>query len=323
MVARRRKKTDTKKEVPEITDLALKYRPTKISEFVGNLNLKQTIATTISENKIPHCALFYGDFGCGKTTLARLFAKELGCATSFDLKEIDIAHFNGVDTIRDLRKHMGTKPMAGDAKVFILDEVHELSKPGQNALLKALEEPPKHVYFFLCTTDPQKVINTVRSRCVQYEVAPLTEKQIFSLTNTIAEKENIELPKKVGLQIARDSLGHPRNALKILEKIACLSADEMLEAAKQEAEKQEAVINLCRTLMKRTNWKTIAGILRKLTDDPEKMRRAVRGYFASVLLNGNEAGFIVLDVFKQPYFSTDGKNEFVRCVYEVFQELQD
>ncbi len=328
-MSRKRKLVQKKEQENEIVDLARKHRPTTLNEFFGNNTLKNTLQTLFRLNKIPQQILFHGPRGCGKTTLARLCAKQLNCS-DFDLKEIDVADFRGIDSVRDIRRTMGTSPMNGKVKVYIMDEVALLGRGGdsskneaQSCLLKALEEPPKHVYFFLCTTDPQNLIPTLKSRCVQYQVSTLTPKQIFEIINNICKKEDKQIPKKVSLQIAKDSLGHPREALKILEKIIYLDEDKMLEAAQQEAEKREQTISLCRALMGNKTWKQIADILKNIDEDPEAVRRKIRGYFASVLLNGNVSGFIILDVFKQAFYNTDGRNELIRGCYEIWSELNE
>lgn len=329
-MARKRKQLVETTATEETTvDLARKYRPSTLDEFYGNSVLKNTLKSLITRNKIPQQILFFGPKGCGKTTLSRLCARYLNCS-EFDLKEIDVADFRGIDSVREIRRTMGTKPMKGAVKVYILDEVALLGRGGdsakneaQSCLLKALEEPPKHVYFFLCTTDPQNLISTLKSRCVQYQVSTLSPKQIVDLLNHVCEQERVELPKKVSVQIARDSLGHPRDALKILEKIIHLNEDDMLEAAQQEAEKREQTITLCRALMEKKSWKQIADILKNIDEDPEAVRRKIRGYFASVLLNDNAVGFIVLDTFKQAFYNTDGRNELIRGCYEAWSELNE
>lgn len=321
-MTRRKKSTKQEPVKEETVDLATKYRPQSIDELYGNALLKKSIKSVLDRKEIPHAVLLHGAFGCGKTTIARILAKELDCS-DFDLKEIDIADFTGVDLIREIRRKMHQKPMKGKSKVYILDEVQKLSDAGQQALLKALEEPPKHCYFFLCTTDPQKIINTVKSRCVQYTVQTLSDKQIYTLLQDVANREEIDLEKKVGLQIARDSLGHPRNALKILDRIKHLEPEDMLEAAKDEAEKREQVIALCRALNEGRNWSELAKVLQGIKEEPEDVRRAIRGYFAKVLLGGDESAFIILDVFQEPYYSTDGKNQLIHNVYEAMQSLKD
>jgi len=324
-----RKRRQSVEATEETVDLARKYRPQSLDTFFGNNILKNTLQTLITRNKIPHQILFHGPKGCGKTTLSRLCAIHLGCS-EFDLKEIDVADFRGIDSVRDIRRTMGTKPMKGAVKVYIMDEVALLGRGGdsakneaQSCLLKALEEPPKHVYFFLCTTDPQNLLSTLKSRCVQYQVSTLTPKQVVDLISYVCEQEQREIPKKVALQIARDSLGHPRDALKILEKIIYLDEEDMLEAAQQEAEKREQTITLCRALIEKKSWKQIAEILKNIDEDPEAVRRKIRGYFASVLLNNNAVGFIALDVFKLAFYNTDGRNELIRGCYEIWSEINE
>ncbi len=333
-MAKKKKSTKQERAKPwpkQEEDLARKYRPQSLEEFKGNSTLKKSLNSLADKEKLPHSILFYGDHGCGKTTLARLLAKQVGCS-DFDIMEIDTGDFSGIDTARNIRRKMNTKPMSGSAKAYIIDEVHNLgtgsntaTNSAQNALLKALEEPPKHTYFFLCTTDPQALISTIKSRCTHYKVSTLPEKQIYELVTEIAKKEGIDLPKKVGLQITQDSLGHPRDALKILGKIINLDdEEEMIESAKQEAERREQAISLCRLMAKtteKTKWEEYAKILRSLDEDPEQVRRVIRGYFSKILLNGDESAAIPLDVFKTPLYSTDSKNELIRMTYETYSEL--
>ncbi len=330
MTRKRKSKEENKEEETtenQELDLTRKFRPTTLDDFKGNTNLKKSLKTMIDKGTVPHSILFYGDYGSGKTTLARILTNYLECS-ELDVKEINTADFRGIDTVRNLLRSMHTKPMKGKYKAYIIDEAAQLGRGGdsskneaQNALLKALEEPPSHCYFFLCTTDPQNLISTIKSRCTQFQVNTLSQKQMITLLNEVAEKEEINLPKKVALQITKDSLGHPRDALKLLQKIMYLDEDEMLESAKREAEKQEEAITLCRELMNGSSWKRIAEILKALEQDPETVRRIVRGYFTSVLLNGNESAFIVLDALKEPFFNIDAKNELVRAIFEAWSEL--
>lgn len=309
--------TEVKKEL-SLTD---KYRPKSIDELYGNAVLKKTIKSAIENNDIPHAILLSGPFGSGKTTIARILTKELNCS-EFDYKEIDIADFTGVDLVREVRRKMNTAPMQGKVKVYVFDEGHKMSEAAQQATLKMLEEPPKHCYFMICTTDPQKLLPTIRSRCINYIVQTLSEKQIFKLISGIAEKEDIDLPKKVALQISRDSLGHPRNAIKILDKIRNLDTEDMLEAAMHQAEQEEQVIMLCRGIMNRKPWKELATILKGLKEEPESIRRAIRGYFSTLLLSGDESAFFVLDTLNSPYYNTDGRASLIRDVFEIHKDLQ-
>ena len=271
---------------------ARKYRPKSFKTFIGNQKTVEAVQGILDGRT--HSFMITGPTGCGKTTMGRIIAKELQCLGD-DFCEIDSADFNGIDTVRALRKQIQYRPIEKGSKcrVFLLDEIHRLSSPAQDALLKNLEEPPDHIYFILCTTDPQKVISTIRGRCVQLTVAPLSDEQMYRLLRRVSKREHIELPKEVIEQIIEDSAGYPRNALKVLDKISALDPEEMLESAKQEAAVQNQAIELCRALIGKTGWKNIASIIQGLKDEePESIRRLVLGYCSSVLLkSGNSDAF--------------------------------
>lgn len=201
--------------------LHTKYRPKTLDDFAGNRMLVDSLQSLLTKDSvdIPHTYLFIGPRGCGKTTLARIFAMMLNCS-GFDLKEQNAADFRGIDSSREIVRRMRLKSLdAKGNRGWIIDEVHKWTNDAQNAILKALEEPPEHVFFFLCTTDPQKLLKTIRSRCIIYEVSTLSFKQIIKLLKEITNKEKKHVPGEVLMQIAQDSQGHPREALTILEKV--------------------------------------------------------------------------------------------------------
>ena len=150
------------------TSLAVKYRPKRLADFLGNTETVQALRALMEREEMPHTILFTGPSGTGKTTLARIVARRLQCS-EHDLQELNTADFRGIDTIRDVVRNMALCPMSGSCRVWILDEVHQLSKDAQHALLKALEDTPKHVYFLLATTDPAKLLPTIRTRCVTFK----------------------------------------------------------------------------------------------------------------------------------------------------------
>ena len=155
-----------------------KYRPDNLEDFIGGREAISTLKTMLSDTeKCPHVFLFQGPTGCGKTTLARIIASELKC-TGDDLKEIDTADFRGIDTARDIRKKLQFKPMESPCRIWIIDECHKMTPDAQNALLKTLEECPDHVYFILCTTEPQKLIKTIVGRCSVFSVNVLSSEPL-------------------------------------------------------------------------------------------------------------------------------------------------
>lgn len=299
----------------------LKYRPQSFNEIMGNEDMVASLqGILIDKENVPHSFLFHGPTGCGKTTLGRIAAKELGAKGS-DLREVDSADFRGIDTIRDIRRQMQFRPLEGSCKVWILDECHKMSNDAQNALLKALEDTPKHVYFILCTTDPKKLISTIRGRCSQFQVNPLSERNMKKLLMSVVKSEGDHLPKKIYEQIIQDSLGHPRNALQILAQVLAVEDEEhRLTAAKRTAELQSQTIELCRALVKKESWKKVAGILSGLKDqDAEGIRRAVLGYCQAILLKKQDHAVAgIMEEFIEPFYNSGFPGLTYACYSSLF-----
>lgn len=222
--------------------LARKYRPKAFSEVAGQDVVTRTLRGAIAEGRVGHAYMFFGPRGTGKTTSARLFAKALNCVngpaaepcgvcerclsydagTEPDLIEIDAASNTGVEHVRSLRDQAGYVPLKARFKVFLVDEVHMLSKPAFNALLKTLEEPPAHVKFLFATTELHKVPDTVVSRCQVLRLSPLTEEQIRSRLDEVFELERIEAEEGVTAEIARRARGGMRDALSLADQLLAL-----------------------------------------------------------------------------------------------------
>lgn len=283
-----------------------KYRPLSLDNLIGNTHTIQALENMLrTESRRPHAFLLTGPKGCGKTTIARIIAKELG-AKGADFKEMDTADFRGVDVVREIRKQAHYRPMESPCRVWVMDECHKMTNDAQSAMLKILEDTPGHVYFVLCTTDPQKLLPTVRSRCTTFEVNPLTENQMRKLILRVTKKEGDILRKSIVSQIVQDSLGHPRDALQILDQVLRVDPKKRLRVAKRAAEKQSQSIELCRALIKGEPWLRVAGILDGLkTEDPEQVRRHVLGYTQSVLLKSdNERAGLIMEEFIEPFYDS-------------------
>jgi len=297
------------------TSLAVKYRPKRLSDFLGNTETVQSLRALMEREEMPHTILFTGPSGTGKTTLARIVAKRLRCS-EYDLQELNTADFRGIDTIRDVVKNMSLCPMSGSYRIWILDECHSLTKDAQHALLKALEDTPKHVYFLLATTNPEKLLPTIKTRCVTFDVKPLNDKLMDQLLKDVIAKEQVLVMQEAIDQIIQDSLGSARMALSILDKIINMDSKLMLEAAKQQAAAQSEAINLCRALISKRPWKEIAKIIRGLEQEPESVRRAVLGYAQAVLLKSdNPQAALVLMNFRAPLYDV-GKPGLTIACYE-------
>jgi DNA polymerase-3 subunit gamma/tau len=299
------------------------YRPDTLDKFYGNPATVESLQVVLSKDikKIPHAFLFTGPSGCGKTTLGRIVARELGCGEQ-DYREFDTADFRGIDTIRQLRSNMRLKPISGPVRVYLLDECHQLTKDAQNALLKGLEEAPNHVYFILATTDPQGLLETIRTRCTTYSVSFLEEDDLVELVKKVARKERYRPAPELLDVIVRDSLGSPRAALSMLEKVIGVDPEKAVELAQQVAEEQNTVIELCRALLKKAPWKVVSGLLKNLKDDPESSRRAILTYFSKVLLDarGSDANesraYLIMDAFSDSFYYV-GKAGLIKAAYEA------
>ena len=279
--------------------LYLKYRPVSLDQVKGNTETLKTLSGMLSDKKTcPHVFLLYGETGTGKTTIARIISNELGCIGA-DYKEVNTADFRGIDSVRDIISNSQFSPLEGDCRVWVLDEIQKMTGDAQNALLKILEDTPDHVYFILCTTDPQKLLSTIRGRCTQLQTKPLNDQQMFSLLRKVAREEGEELEKQIYDQIIETSLGHPRNALQILEQVLNVPAEERLEISKRNIDNQADIIELCRALLNGNKWSTVKEIVTKLKDqEPETIRRVVLGYCQAVLLKGeNDRAAMIIEEF--------------------------
>ncbi len=195
--------------------LALKYRPQSFEDIVGQSSIKQILLNQINTHKIKPAYMFIGASGVGKTTAGRIFARDINDGA--DPIELDCASNNSVDDIRNIIKETKTKPMSGKYKVFLLDEVQSLSGASNSALLKILEEPPSTNIFILCTTNPEKVLDTIRTRCQVYKFKPLSIEQIIGRLKHICIKENIQAPDDCLLIMAMKAKGSMRQAIQNLE----------------------------------------------------------------------------------------------------------
>jgi len=218
--------------------LARKWRPQLFEEVVGQQHITRTLQNAISQKRVAHAFLFTGARGVGKTSTARILAKALNCekgpqinpcnqctncqeithGTSMDVIEIDGASNRGIDEIRELRENVRYTPAKGRYKIYIIDEIHMLTKEAFNALLKTLEEPPPHIIFIFATTEPHKIPATILSRCQRYDFKRIPFREVIGSLNRIVEEEKIQISQRGFLSIAQESEGSLRDAQSLLDQ---------------------------------------------------------------------------------------------------------
>lgn len=307
-------------------DLYRKYRPQRFEDIVGNETTIKSLKKELENGS--HVFLFVGPAGCGKTTLARILAKEVG-AGELSINEINSAENRGIDTARDILEKMRYNPSDGDSMVWILDEMHMITTAGQNALLKALEEVPESVYFALCTTDPQKLITPLKSRCSIINVTPLKDDEMKYLLKRTARAEGKKISPEVCEKIIEIAQGGSRKALKLLAKVIYLDdEEEKLSVLKSEnvSESQES-IELCRALLKKGNsLSNLTSILKSMdTSESEKIRQGVMGYMNAVILNGKPSAEAVaaLQAFSNADTYRNGKFALTIALLDYFDMLDE
>src|SRR5580765_2172688 len=231
------------------TVLARKYRSGTFDEIVGQAHVAQTLKRAIQSGRIAHAFLFTGTRGTGKTSMARILAKALNCEKSkapttkpcgvcescrgiargddIDVIEIDAASNTGVDNVRTIIENSAYRPARSRFKVYIIDEVHMLSKAAFNALLKTLEEPPEHVKFILATTEPEKVLATILSRCQRYDFRNIPTREIAAHLADISKQEKIAADDDALLLVAKAGAGSMRDSLSLLDRLLSVGEKEL------------------------------------------------------------------------------------------------
>lgn len=292
--------------------LYLEHRPLTLEQIKGNKETVSALTSFLSNpKKMPLVYLFHGPSGCGKTTFGRIIGNALEIAKQ-DVVELDSAQFNGIDTVREIRKNCQYKPLKSSYRLYILDEVHMFSSQAQEGMLKILEDTPKHTIFILCTTNPEKLKPTLRGRCQQFQVKPLEDLEMKKLLKQVARKEGTKLESEVIEQVIQTAEGHSRLALQTLEQVINTEPDKRLEAAKKVAEQTSQAIELSRLLFKKASWQQVSKVLQGLKgQDAEGIRRVVMGYASAVLVNNyNENAHHILVEFEEPTYN-NGFNQIV------------
>ena len=301
--------------------LITKYRPEHWDEMIGHEAVLGALRRAIASPTRPHAYLFTGPAGLGKTTLARIVAREIGA----DVLEIDAASNSGVDDMRELvlvGSHMSL--MGSGTRMVIIDECHTLSKSAWQAILKLLEEPPAHLFLALCTTERNKVPETIVSRCYHTLLRPLSVTEITDLLLAVSEMEGWKVNNDVLAEIVVASTGQPRKGLTFLQ--AAHDAPSREEASRiigLQAE-NDAVRDLCQALVsKQGGWEATRKILERIQDDEfETVSILVSRYIMAAMIKAPEAKarqlWMALDALVWPSETYDRKAAFYAAVGRIF-----
>ena len=281
---------------------ARKYRPQTFDDLVGQAHVSRTLKNAVAQNRLAHAYLFVGPRGVGKTSTARILAKSLNCVkgptvtpcgecdncreiaagNSLDVIEIDGASNNSVDDVRQLRENVRYAPAKGRYKIYLIDEVHMLSQAAFNALLKTLEEPPEHVKFVFATTEPQKVLPTILSRCQRFDLHRIPANLIAKHLQFIAEKEKITLEPAAAHAIARGAEGGLRDAESMLDQLVAFCGEKISENDVLNVfgfTSGQTVVDLTGRIL-RTETPGAIDLLQQQSDDGKDMMRLISDLIA-------------------------------------------
>lgn len=306
--------------------LYIKHRPTRLEDLVGQPGaVAQLQALLADRGRFPHCVLLTGPSGTGKTTCARIIKDALGCS-EHDFREYGDADSRGIDTVRQIQKSARLVPMSGGVRVFLLDEFHLMTGEAQNSLLLLFENTPRLSYFLLCTTNPAKVIPTIRSRATEVRLSALPTSAIKKLVKRVAKAEGIQIADAVLDRLAELADGGARKALVLLHQIAGVVGDQARMEALEKGDSARAAFDLVKALLwEKPSWANVQEILRGIDDDPEGVRRLVLSLAGKEMLKaGVKAGqaaraAAIISCFRDNFFDC-GQAGLILACWEVFRD---
>lgn len=269
-------------------ELYRRYRPKVPKELVGQEDAVRSVGMMMKDGTVPHCLLFTGPSGTGKTTIARILRRKLGCSDR-DFVEINAADDRGIDMIREIKGRMGLAPLGGKCRIWLIDECHAMTAAAQDSFLKIIEDTPSHVYFMLATTDPKKLKSTIVTRCTEVRCKAVGVQDLMKLVDRVSEAEGKKVEPDVSRRIADVADGSCRKALVLLHAVLGISDPEQQLAAIDSNDTKGQAFDIARALFNpKTTWAKMAEILSRVDEDAESLRYMVLGYANSILLKGKD-----------------------------------
>lgn len=298
-------------------ELYRKYRPKRFKDIIGQPEAVKVLESKLKTGEVPHVMLFTGPSGCGKTTFAYVMRDKLGCHPQ-DFCEINAANARGVDTVRQIDQHKGLAPRSGKCRIWLLDECQMLTKEAQSALLKMLEDTPSHVYFMLATTDPHKLLATIKTRCTEIRVKALTPTEMGLVLTEVLSKVGKTVSSEVTERIVEAADGSARKALVLLDQILALDDEEEQLACVLNSDARQQGIAIARALFdRRTQWAEMAKLIKSVDEEPETIRRIILGYCSTILLSKkDERAYAIIQIFRDHWYDC-GKAGLVASCYDV------
>lgn len=311
-------------------DFHVFYRPQTFDEVIGQDHIISSLKQIAKKGKWPHAYLLVGPSGVGKTTVGRIIANELKCEPS-NLIELDAASNSSVEGIRNLTSSLTYKGFGENAtRVIIIDECHSLSKQAWQALLKPSEEPPSHIYFIFCTTEVDKVPETIKTRCTQYNFRSVSRDNLFDLLYAVTDAEKIKINEAHLDLIAQKAEGSPRKALTLLSKSQGIEDLDKLKQVLESTEDNATFLELARLLTKgNLSWSKAVKLINTLEDiPPETIRINMMAYIAVVLAKTTDerkAVYLlnVLNAFKGFWNPSEKKAPLLLAIGSIVFESEE